>query len=100
VEVGWGRAVFVCLLSPASVCSGTFALDLVGLLVFFSHFSACFLYAVCGVPCEYCEYGTTFQKCKEWMADNQSELFERFKGRLSRLVSVFLPANQPSVAHR
>mmetsp|Transcript_43037 Transcript_43037/g.108698 ORF Transcript_43037/g.108698 Transcript_43037/m.108698 type:complete len:189 (+) Transcript_43037:122-688(+) len=39
---------------------------------------------VCGLPCEYCEYGVSFDKCKEWMAAHEPELFEQFKDEESK----------------
>ncbi|SGZ49912.1 CIC11C00000002319 [Sungouiella intermedia] len=31
---------------------------------------------VCTYPPEYCEFGVSFKRCKEWLADNKPELFE------------------------
>ena len=35
--------------------------------------------AVCGVPPEYCEYGSTYEKCKEWQLKNCPELVPQLK---------------------
>ncbi|RGB43630.1 translation machinery-associated protein 22 [Rhizophagus diaphanus] len=32
---------------------------------------------VCSLPPEYCEYGPTLSKCKEWLQEKQSELFDK-----------------------
>ena len=32
---------------------------------------------VCTFPPEYCEFGLTFKRCKEWLAQNQTELFDK-----------------------
>lgn len=32
---------------------------------------------VCTFPPEYCEFGLSFKRCKEWLAENQPELFEK-----------------------
>ncbi|ODV67256.1 translation machinery-associated protein 22 [Hyphopichia burtonii NRRL Y-1933] len=32
---------------------------------------------VCSYPPEYCEFGLSFKKCKEWLEDNHQELFQK-----------------------
>lgn len=32
---------------------------------------------VCTFPPEYCEFGKSFRKCKEWLEDNHSQLFDK-----------------------
>lgn len=32
---------------------------------------------VCTFPPEYCEFGLSFKRCKEWLQENQPELFEK-----------------------
>ncbi|GBB89967.1 hypothetical protein RclHR1_16810005 [Rhizophagus clarus] len=32
---------------------------------------------VCSLPPEYCEYGPTLSKCKEWLQERHSELFDK-----------------------
>ncbi|CAG8609421.1 density-regulated protein DRP1 [Rhizophagus irregularis] len=32
---------------------------------------------VCSLPPEYCEYGPTLSKCKEWLQEKHSELFDK-----------------------
>lgn len=32
---------------------------------------------VCSFPPEYCEFGGSFNRCKEWLSDNEPEMFER-----------------------
>lgn len=31
---------------------------------------------VCSFPPEYCEFGVSFKRCKEWLAANETELFD------------------------
>ncbi|TEB25073.1 density-regulated protein DRP1 [Coprinellus micaceus] len=33
---------------------------------------------VCGWPLEYCEFGSTFTRCKEWLGAEHSELFDKY----------------------
>lgn len=32
---------------------------------------------VCSFPPEYCEFGLSFKRCKEWLSSNEVELFEK-----------------------
>lgn len=32
---------------------------------------------VCSFPPEYCEFGVSFKRCKEWLAANSTELFDK-----------------------
>ena len=33
---------------------------------------------VCSFPVEYCEFGSSFSKCKEWLRESNSELFNKY----------------------
>lgn len=32
---------------------------------------------VCSYPPEYCEFGVTFKRCKEWLAENEEQLYQK-----------------------
>ncbi|KAG6866901.1 Translation machinery-associated protein 22 [Blastosporella zonata] len=34
--------------------------------------------AVCSFPVEYCEFGSSLTRCKEWLKENHEELYERY----------------------
>jgi hypothetical protein len=33
---------------------------------------------VCTFPLEYCEFGSSFTRCKEWLRDEHSDLFDKY----------------------
>lgn len=37
-----------------------------------------FIFIVCTFPLEYCEFGSSFTKCKEWLKEEDEDLYNRF----------------------
>lgn len=51
----------------------------VSILVFALSFFFQLISLVCGVPPEYCEWGSTFEQCKAWQLKNCPELVPQLK---------------------
>ena len=34
--------------------------------------------SVCSFPLEYCEFGSSFSKCKEWLQGTNSDLYDKY----------------------
>lgn len=46
---------------------------------------------VCGLPAEYCEFGSEFDKCKPWLIQNAPDLYpDLLKGNRSLTTAVEL----------
>ena len=59
--------------------SPKFAIQTVILVNFFSLTIGCGKYAlVCGFPPEYCEFGSSLTRCKEWLKEEHPVLYDRY----------------------
>ncbi|XP_002165948.1 density-regulated protein isoform X1 [Hydra vulgaris] len=42
---------------------------------------------ICGLPPEYCEFGSEAEKCKDWLKENIPDLFDDLKARMEGLTT-------------
>jgi len=52
-----------------------------------------FYCAICTLPTEYCEFGTSISKCRAWLEDEDKGEYDRLWGQ-GGFVSAILPLNR------